>query len=327
MNHFIDRKMKIMLRYVMMLLAATSLYSCQKDGVDQPDFEVNTSTLSYQVGDTVQFNFSGNPNFITFYSGEPGYRYEYRDRTSASGTPTLQFTSALNAGSQANTLHLLVSTDFSGVTISDTVATAAAITAATWTDITSRATLATSGTAVTSGIIDLSDISAGGKPVYIAFKYTAASGSVQNKWTISALTVTNTLADGTAYTIANLNYSTSAITSNFAGVSTFSPGWVGIPVKNTLNWVITGGTSLVITGAATADLATSDTETWTLMGPLDLQKVTPEVGIAVKSANAVVNSYSYTFKSAGTFSAKFVAYNENVSAREEKTKEFNIVVK
>ncbi len=301
--------------------------SCQEKNVDSPDFNVTSSSFTYNVGDSASFDFSGNPNFITFYSGEFGYRYEYRNRISATGKPLLKFTSALGAGSQESSLHLMVSKNFTGIVIGDTVATAVNIAAATWTDITDRATLAKNATALSSGSIDLSDFASDGKPMFIAFKYVASSGSIQNKWTITGLTVTNNLPDSSVYTIANLVASSTAIATNYAGVNTFSPGWFAFPTINTLNWVIVDGSSMVITGAATAAAATTNAEAWAIMGSLDLQKVTPDVGIAVKSINAVVNSYGYTYSKAGTYTATFVGTNETAKDSKESIKQFTIVVK
>lgn len=210
--------------------------------------------------DTVQFSFTGNPDIITYYSGEVGKRYVYANRISAAGTPQLQFSTIRANGAQANSLSVLVSTDFKGVVantvygvlIRDTVNTNANIAAATWTDITSRATLSTGATtAVASGVVDLSDFLTSGKPVYIAFKYNAVAGSIQNKWTVSGVTVNNVLADGTTYTIANLNASTTSFTNY--GNTTYGPGWAVSfdPAKNANKyaWVYTDKTSLLITGS------------------------------------------------------------------------------
>lgn len=167
----------------------------------------------------MNFKFEGAPTTITFYSGEPGRQYQYRNRKSEAGKATLQFTSALNAGAQTGSLLLMASTDFKGVVPGDTAATQANIKAAKWTDITSRANLAANATATASGAIDLSDLSTG-TPVYLAFKYLATAGSIQNKWTITGLTVTNTLKDASVYTIASLAVNNSPITTNYGGVST-----------------------------------------------------------------------------------------------------------
>jgi len=270
-------------------------------------FSVTPDSVSYHAGGNVNFNFGGSPNTITFYSGEPGHIYDLRNRISEAGKAILQFSSALNAGVQTGSLALMASTDFKGVAVADTATTIANIKAATWTDITSRAKLATNATTTASGAIDLTDMA--GTPVFLAFKYLGQAGSIQNKWTISGLTVTNTLKDGSVYTIANLLANNSPITSNFGGVPTYSPGWVAYPVSNTFTWVVSAGTSLVITGAATAVAATAPSEAWTIMGPVDLKKVTPDVGVAIKSITLPLPSYTYVYGKAGNYKATFIAGN------------------
>lgn len=296
----------------------------KKTDVMPVDFDVTSTTLTGKVSstfalkDTVKFNFAGNPDLITFFSGEVGKRYELANRTNAAGTPNLQFSSLRATGSQANSLQVLVSTDFKGVVtnnvygslVRDTAATNANIAAATWTDITSRATLSTgAATAVASGVIDLSDFS--GKPVFIAFKYIATAGTIQNKWTISALSVNNVLPDGTTYTIANLNGPTTSFTNY--GNTTYGPGWAVSydPAKNANKyaWVFTDKTSLVITGATTAGAATAGAEAWAITGPVDLTRVTPDAGVSLKVISARLTSYQYNYGASGSYKAVFAASN------------------
>lgn len=315
--------------YITAFVALFSIIACRKkmDVQSVSSFGVTSDSTSYSAGNTTNFIFTGNPDNITFFSGEVGHRYQYRNRVSAAGSPIIQFTSALNAGVQAGSLHLMVSNNFNGIVVGDSVTTKANIAAANWTDITSRATLATNATAVASGPIVLSDTAFVNRPVFIAFKYVATSGSIQNKWTISALTVTNTLPDASVYTIANLVANNTAITTNYGGASTFSPGWVPYPVANTYNWVVTAGTSLVITGATTAALATANAESWVLMGSLDLTKVTPDVGVAIKSINAALAIYPYVYGATGSYTATFTASNVNRDAADSVQKTLPITIK
>lgn len=316
-----------MKRILMSITVAAVLSSCLKIKEDPkaPDFDVSASKTTVKLGDPLTFNFTGNPDYIVFYSGEPSIasRYEYKDRYTAAGVPKLQFSSARNAGAQTNSLALMVSNNFAGMG-ADSASTAANIKAATWTDITSRATLATSATVVASGAIDLSDFLAAGKPVFIAFKYTATTGTVQNKWTITNLTVTNTLPDASVYTIANLN--TTAIT-NYTVPTLFGTGWAAYKYIGPYNWVVTAGTSLVVTGAATAAAATTASETWTFMGPLALNRVSNDVGTVIKEASSRVTSYVYpTFKAAGTFNVSFVASNASIYGEQQTVKQLQVTV-
>ena len=333
--------------YVFLIAALTlAAASCSKKDEVKPvsSFTVQATTrngapgTSFALGDTTNFAFTGNPDIITFYSGEPGKNYEYRSRVKAAGIPQLKFSSLRAGGSQAGSLSLLVSSDFKGVVLRtaagvqlrDTSATNANIASAAWSDITSRALLSTgAAAAVASGTIDLSDFSKDGKPVYIAFKYSALAGSIQNKWTITALSLNNVLTDGSTYTNASLNGPTKAI-SNF-GNSTYGPGWAVSydPSKNLNNigWVYTDGTSLVITGAATAAAATAPAEAWAIMGPIDLSRATPDAGLAIKNISATLSSYQYKYTAAGSYNSVFVASNTTADDSASKETTIQLIIK
>jgi hypothetical protein len=311
-----------MKKLFLFILTPVFFCSCKKDFLSTPAFDVTVEKQSYKVGENVVFSLAGNPDYITFFSGEPGLKYEYNNRFTSKGIPKLQFTSARANGTQPGSLQLMVSANFAGVG-ADSTATAANIASASWTDITSRAVLST-GAAVASGAIDLSDF-VSDKPVYIAFKYNAQSGSIQNKWTISGLTVTNTLPDQSVYTIANL---TAAAITNYGVATVISPGWVGYKISNNYNWVISAGTSLVITGATTAVTATAPAEAWTFAGGVLLNKVANDIGVAIKetSSRLATPNYTYPYKAAGNYTVTFVASNSNIEGQREVVKQIQLTI-
>jgi hypothetical protein len=320
------------LKYIPVVVLGLITASCSKE-LNVKDVNFNAAAVAAGTGAAadsfsianggVAFNLSGNPDYISFYSGEIGHRYEFRDRTTAAGIPKLQFSSALNTSGNG-TLSLMLSSDFKGlinkvaygVSTIDTGATMSNINKATWADITGRATWATGTTAVSSGSIDLSDFVKSG-PVYVAFRYQAPSGNVQKKWTITALSVTNNLTDeGSSYVVANLNNATTAFTNY--GNSSYSPGWAPV-FDSTVNankyaWVFTSASSLVITGAATAAAATANADAWVVMGPVDLTKVTPDVGVGIKTlGGATLANYPYASYAKGLYNAVFVGANGSAS--------------
>lgn len=67
------------------LLALIALAACNKKEVYPLHFDVASAKTSYAVGDTVSFLFSGNPDMITFYSGETGSRYANRKDVDSTG--------------------------------------------------------------------------------------------------------------------------------------------------------------------------------------------------------------------------------------------------
>lgn len=282
------------------LLALVAAAGCRKMEMIGVSFDVTTEKTTYKISEPVIFKLNGNPGTLTFYSGETGKRFEFAERVTADGTPLLQFTSLAANGAQTNTLSLVVSKNFKGIGADET-ATAANIAAATWTDITNRANLS-AGASTASGAIDLSDFATDGNPVYIAFKYKSLAGSIQRKWTISGLTVVNKLTDGTQYTLVNLNNTAIA---NYGVSLTTSPGWVGARVANTYAWAISAGSSLTITGATTDAAATADSEAWVFSGPVYLDRVTPDRGAVIKNISTRITSYTYIYKTAGTYTAVF----------------------
>eukprot|EP01132_Coremiostelium_polycephalum_P020443 gene20443-24282_t len=136
------------------------LSSCSKDKVEAPVFEVSTDALRYKAGSAITFRFSGNPDNLTFYSGEDGKKYEYRNRTSQPGKLQIQFTSLVQWGIR-NNLSLFATTQLVGKIDSAIVKNVQ------WTDISSRATFSTGADNTPSGAIDLSDFSDSGKPVSV----------------------------------------------------------------------------------------------------------------------------------------------------------------
>ncbi|HEX6431619.1 MAG TPA: DUF5017 domain-containing protein [Niastella sp.] len=315
-----------MIRYILSFILTGLLFTaCQKTlSTGDANFDVTVNTTTLHTGDTLRFGFTGNPDVISFYSGEPGKRYEYRDRTSANGVPLLRFRTTRANGSQAGSLALLVSNNFSGIIVTDTTETINRISSATWTDISSKASFST-GTVTSSGNIDLSDLSAQDKPVFIAFKYAGFAGTTQNKWTIDSFAVTNMLTDGTKYVIANMNAYNIAYTNY--GVSTYSPGFFACKVSNNYNWSI-GSTSLVITGATSAGAATAAAEAWMITGPIDLKKVTPDAGVPIKAVSQTAGDliYPYIYAAAGTYEAVFSGGKISTGESSYTTKSFTITV-
>lgn len=290
-----------------LIIAAVILCSvaCSKKEVDATGFTVTTNKETYTTADTVKFAFTGNPYYLTFYSGEPYHRYECRERLYEKGKPQLFFNSAQTTGSQTNTLKVLVSTDFSGVYDSTNVYNA------TWTDITGNV-LATGSTATESGNIDLSQFNTSDHPVYVAFKYTGTKGSPQRTWTIKLVAVDNVLTDNTSHEVLGIGESTA--------------GFRSIPMKvPSVAWTISAS-QLQIKGFTTTALSVADTEGWVVSKPLNLNKVLPDTGTPLKNMTTSMSSLNYIYGIAGSYKATFVATNANRYSEKSDVKEIPITV-
>jgi len=289
------------MRTLYILLVCILFGACKKTEVEDVDFDVSTPSLTYKPGDTVTFNFSGNPDNIVFYSGENGRKYEYKQRTTAVGTPSLQFTSFRQYGNQNNTLTLWASNDFNGIVSPENVQSG-------WKEITSLAPLSTGSDNTPSGLIDLSEFLIEGKPVYLAFKYVGfkSASSAQRTWTIKDFAINNLLEDGTS-----VNVATQA-----------TAGWTALNIKNPLGFWIVNTTLRIAGGAANSE----DNEDWVISKPLYLNKVMPDAGVAIKDITAKLATYRYVYQAEGTYTASFLVSNATVNGGKQMLKEITIKV-
>jgi hypothetical protein len=300
------------LKYFLGLVGLSLIFSCKDTDVEAPKFDVTTDKTEYKVGEAVNFKLSGNPDVVSFYSGENGKEYRFKDRTTANGKVGLNITTQVLFGRQPNNLALLYSTDFNGLY------DAASVRAATWKDITSRFTLSTntpggSGAQIASGVVDISDLPIAGKPVYFAFKFTGdvvvGTTPTQNTWRVYNFDLTNTLPDGSVLTV------TTAATA----------GWLAIDFVNPANkWTIQTIAPIIFFNPNSTLLASED---WALTKPLFPNNVNPDVATPVKTYLQTLNDYSYTFATPGTYTVTFVGTHGENSGSNDVVKQLTITVK
>lgn len=287
--------------YIASLLVLPILQSCEKKEAIPLNLEVHTDKNSYKVGEQVLFHISGNPDQLTFFSGEEGHKYVYRERTKAiPQAVTLEFSSNRRYGTdvqQPNSLRLLVSQQFAGVYQPD------AIKESDWVDITAAFKLsgiqANDATYVSSGQVDLSKLSASGfnlnanAMVYFAFKYTGTNGSTQPRWWINQFSLNTETTEGITLPIANLQ----------------GAAWTSIGLENSpVSWLLSSAGLRFQGGGATI----GSNHVWAISKPLDLTSVTPDKGVALKNMSTRMDTYAYSFTTPGTYEITFVGSNSNV---------------
>jgi len=279
------------------------LAACSKTlKVDSVAFDATTSSNTYNAGDTVHFQFEGQPDMITFYSGEPGHNYDFRERTIAEGNPQMQFNSYEQWGTQKNTLHLLISKDFDGVYDE------ANITKANWVDLTDDATLSTGDNGTPSGIIDLSKYVTSGEPFYFAFHFIGSTGTTQRTWTITDFQIDLLLDDGTSSSVANM----------------MTAGWHAISFKNDQAVWTFSSSQLQIKGG---NAASDDNDDWIITAPLNPNKVSPDRGVAIKEITETLSGYDYVYTTPGSYKAEFVAVNASADGEKHVMKTVDLTIK
>lgn len=275
--------------------------ACRKDPVNEPALTVVVKNTSIKAGDTVRFALSGNADIVTFYSGEEGNNFAYKDRTTLEGTPELSFsTQSTNAGQPA--FSVLLSSDFTGAYDTTNIRNA------TWTNITDRFTLSTGAANTPSGTLNLQEYMKPGKPLFIAFRYDAAATFGQGAWIVQSFDVIMRGANNKVVTAANLA----------------TAGWIARDFSNTnIKWTIATN-QLSITGRVSAPHVAS--EDWLISKALYVNKVSPDIGLPVKDISIALGEFAHVFEQPGTYDITFVATNSFGYTQRSITRNMTITV-
>ncbi len=287
------------------IVLCCSLYGCDKLEVKSVDFEVSVDKNTYKLGDTVRFDLRGEPDYLLFYSGEKGARYEFRDRViTEKGDPLLSFTS-LKTGATAAKIQVLVSTDFNGIYDKN------AVSAAQWDDLSPLAVFSTGADNTPSGNITLQHYKENKRPIYLAFRsYKPDDGITQNyNHTIRTLNIKLDGVDGSSYDIN-------------PGINL--QGWKNVSwALESTPWVVNSSNQLVLNNAA----PTGVHEEWAISSAIRLDHVVPDRPKSLKSMAMVMpQQLEHVFKERGVYKVTFVASNQSAEDKKEVVKELDITI-
>lgn len=292
---------------IFITIAAFSLAisSCKKwDDLDSPNFQVSTEKLTYAAGDTVRFQFSGNADNVVFWSGKPGQRYEFRNRTFVEGnTITLNFKSFSQMGvvDQSN-IKLLVSTNFTGLYDAENIQ------AATWQDVSNRATWSSGADQTPSGDVDLTDFATANKDMAIAFRYVTsavADAATQNRWVFRSFDLTSTSADGGVTVLANMG----------------NAGWKEWSFLDpATKWTISA--SQLVSNRSFTEL----NDDWVITKLFNPNKVSPDRGFVLKNIATAISDVSEVYTEPGNYKVTVVAVNANSGGLKETIRELELTI-
>jgi len=314
--------MKLNVFFALILVITLSACDREKD-VAEPDFDVAMEAATAKAGEEVQFNFSGNPGSISFYSGEQGNDYAYKDepRIDQIEQITLSFQTHNQEGNPLpNTslasLKVMFSTDFSGTY------DYAGVSAATWTDISSRFTIASPrawGSNLgwfESGTVDISDLRASGKPFYIAYKYEvptySGTANQTRRWRMQQFRLNSLTSLGTVQSLGTYS------PTNFSLISRDEP-------RATLSQLA----SSIVLFAPRAANAQESVEEWAVSMPFSADEINlgNEFSVAVKGyGNPGVKDFKHTYTKEGTYKATFVAKNVNIHNTKQVIRQIDVTI-
>lgn len=290
--------------------------ACTKDKIEAVDFNVNVVSNTVKVGDAVQFNFTGNPDIIAFYSGEFLSDYDFIAKEKKfNASNVLSFSSTKYSGVNNDCARLKYSTNFNGSYDSVSIAKAD------WIDITSRfyiPDITPTSVFYDSGEVDITDmVESTNNTIYFGWFFETQENSRRtlfkvNDWQIKAVS-----KDGTS--IVQPKYTHVSTAFKMLLGSSWANETTDIPLVNTTQIVWTGVSANV-----------TRKQGWVITAPLYLPK---EINygiahsIAVKSLkDGNLSRYTYTYDKPGTYQVTFMAANSGIYGRSEVIRQLTITV-
>lgn len=298
--------------------------------VTPPTFDAKVDKAVVRVGERAVFNFEGDADIISFYSGEEGSDYDYKSTNRVLPAEMyMSFTIKTSSGTAGYPnparLPIYYSTDFSGnYTIED-------VKAATWVEITDLFEMPTDvEQQVPSGSVRMTDFFAESESIYLAMFYqvdtfdAAAAGGKGNgrtQWNV-------------------MNFMIAGQTQNDSGIlyDQASAGWQFIPEEgfdgceggeyyDKCNPCDINTTRILFR----SEFKTSVThKMWCVSGKID-KKEDVNLGfdrpMSIKSyADPTMESYYHIYNEPGTYTATFIGVNASVYGREEVIRQVDVEV-
>lgn len=279
--------------------------------------QIADSVVTASKGTTLKFNFTGDPDFISF-------SYSRFNPTKS----VLTFTAQPAWGTHIqNTLSVYLFETSDTLLLNNSKQDSTTIMTRQWTDITSQCNLPVAANVTAKNSVSLNNYR--GKKVCLAFRYkTDFAADWQPTWTISNLQINDT--------VINTTTKTKTVLAATMGFSPFDMMGVANPYLSADAagvWNLTNPASMVLKRTPSGGALNTD---WLISKPIEISKgistlsVNPTVAsssvIPVKNITNTVNSYSYQFTTAGEYTITFFASNANYVRQLTTERKIKVVI-
>lgn len=327
--------------YKLIALCVASLFigACNDNLDEEVSLHVSVATndnvsydgqiITVRKGTPVEFLLSGDPDFLTFFSGETGSKYQYREREVIDPTQiessTLNFSLWFQWGSMSMIeKNVYISEEFPGLDKNNFEADSLLVEQfekdGNWKELIPQAefpaSIVTSAANATPYQFDMSEYM--GKRVAIAIRYEGIANSVtQPIMRFENMQITNVMTGGqsTALTAGSFGFTpiNMKYKSNFVDQAGMTKDReYGTVTNNTSGiWNLTSianGTFFLHSSDAGRPLKYS----WLVSGLITVNACTPDQGIQVKNLNQTLSSYAHTYQQVGIYNVTFLARNANM---------------
>lgn len=322
-------------------IASLALVSCENELSQDVELGVNVvasegvsfdgQTITVKSGTPVQFNFSGDPDFLTFFSGEDGKKYEYRERITIDEdeveSSVLDFTITPQYGKPAKILSMYIADDFPGLDKKDFEADSALVEKQAWKELIPQEELP-QAVKVQSYKVDMKPYL--GKRVAIAICYRGQDKTAtQSRFTFNNMQIVNTLTSGQQTSLSATSFGFTPINMLYKHNLADQKGMTANRAYGTVTNNTSGIWNFKDMNAFFIHSSNANTElkySWIVSNLLVANSCTPDAGTNIKSISLGLNTYSYTYAQPGTYTATFVATNGNYKQTKSVVRAYKVVV-
>lgn len=326
-NIFIMRGYKL---YIGFFMAVMAFSGCNTDSVDDVTFNVSIADCADLVhkGREVTFLFEGNPDYITFYSGENGNNYANKDRTTVElNSLTLEAAFKQQYTDQEyynqELIHAYISESFTGSY------TVEGIKSSQWIKISGNApgqlivpVPLNSSAITTESTYDLSAYA--NKNFYLAFEYNAPK---RNE--VPQVDGNGKYVQAPRIDVQSLVLKKETVDGQQIEMSNTATDW-GFQVvyenSEQKGTYLVNDESLLFQPQKNLEHNDDDVIVWMVSQKLVPNSISPDRGIAIKGTDVSLSSYTYTYSQPGVYTATFIATNANMWNSKQMIKEITFTV-
>ena len=338
--------MKYINKYILLLFSLVLITSCSNTLDEKVKFDVDAlvddvvvETVVVKKNQPVKFQFDGNSDFITFYSGEDGHDYDLKDKNEFNIediSARLEFKAVAQYGDPLDIMKVFLSTKFPGLDKKNKDVDFTNLNnKENWIDITDQCKLPKKANWENNEPVELTSISLDeyiDENVTIAFLYNPFNPkAVQSVYEIQDLKIITT------------NKKTGVESEIGASTMAFVPFDIqeyhkedGKPYKVAqkpgeggtwyLNKLSEASSALRMPSSKAPEDGVSFNEDWLISNPQKMNTRITDKGVSLKTVHTAVSEYTYVYENTGEYNVAFVATNANFDHHSRVIKRIKITV-
>ncbi len=307
------------MRPILLILIVFTCFSCKKlEEIKTPDFDVEVSKENYHVGDTVLFNFKGNADIISVYTGEIGYDYDSINGRIMPSRFNVNFESQTLDGIQRDQIYVYLIKEFDeNYSMEGIEAIRPSLI-----ELNDRLRIATPDDNrqwIASGYGDITEYLNTSEPstIYLAVRHLVRNQNIYGTGNLNRvrnfkLLAVNELGEKTVFTHSINNWTLFSSSNK-------------MPNRASLE-----DTQMTLRNSYGAAYVAETTEDWVISDPIRIEPTTdmgPDHALGIKSlADAMPKTYAKIYSKAGDYKVVFRAVNQSAAGRKEVLKEVRIQV-